>query len=101
MAKQYDLTRNVLDAAIMRISKVFDDFPRIYLAFSGGKDSGVMMHLVMAEAQRRNRKVGVLFVDLEAQYKLTIDYIAQMFELYKDWVEPYWVALPLNLRNAD
>jgi len=100
MAKQYDLTRNVLDAAIMRISKVFDDFPRIYLAFSGGKDSGVMMHLVMAEAQRRNRKVGVLFVDLEAQYKLTIDYIAQMFELYKDWVEPYWVALPLNLRNA-
>ena len=31
---------NVLDAAIERISKVFDDFPRIYVSFSGGKDSG-------------------------------------------------------------
>lgn len=87
-------------AARARISKVFDDFPKIYLSFSGGKDSAVMMHLVMHEAQLRNRKVGVLFVDLEAQYKLTIDHITDMYEQYKEWVEPYWVALPLNLRNA-
>lgn len=91
---------SVLDAAIARISKVFDDFPRIYVSFSAGKDSSVMLHLVMAEAQRRNRKVGLLLVDLEAQYKLTIDYAREMFEAYADWVEPYWVALPLNLRNA-
>lgn len=91
---------NVLDAAITRISKVFDDFPRIYVSFSAGKDSSVMLHLVMNEAQRRNRKVGVLFVDLEAQYKLTIDYAAEMFKTYAEWIEPYWVALPLNLRNA-
>lgn len=99
MAKR-PLGCNVLDAAIARISKVFDDFPRIYVSFSAGKDSGVMLHLVMAEAQRRNRKVGVLFVDLEAQYKLTIDYARQMFDSYADWIEPYWVSLPLNLRNA-
>lgn len=91
---------NVLDAAIARISKVFDDFPRIYVSFSAGKDSSVMLHLVMNEAQRRNRKVGVLFVDLEAQYKLTIDYAAEMFKTYAEWIEPYWVALPINLRNA-
>jgi len=99
MAKR-SLGCNVLDAAIYRIKKVFDDFPRIYVSFSGGKDSGVMLHLVMAEAQRRNRKVGVLFVDLEAQYKMTIDYVAQMYGAYAQWIEPYWVALPLNLRNA-
>ena len=91
---------NVLDAAIERIGKVFDDFPRIYVSFSGGKDSGVMLHLVMAEAQRRKRKVGVLFVDLEAQYKMTIDYVYQEYERYAEWIEPYWVALPIHLRNA-
>lgn len=99
MAKR-PLGCNVLDAAIARISKVFDDFPRIYVSFSAGKDSGVMLHLVMAEAQRRKRKVGVLFVDLEAQYKMTIEYARKMFEEYAEWIEPYWVALPLNLRNA-
>jgi len=99
MAKK-PLGLDVLMAARARISKVFDDFPRIYLSFSGGKDSAVMMHLVMHEAQVRSRKIGVLFVDLEAQYKLTIDHIAEMFNLYSKWIEPYWVALPLNLRNA-
>lgn len=91
---------SVLDAAIARIRKIFDDFPRIYVSFSAGKDSGAMLHLVMAEAQRRNRKVGMFLVDLEAQYKLTMDYARDMFEAYAEWIEPYWVALPLNLRNA-
>jgi predicted phosphoadenosine phosphosulfate sulfurtransferase len=90
----------VLTAAQQRISRVFDDFPRIYVSFSGGKDSGVMLHLVMDEAIRRDRKVGLLFIDLEAQYKLTIEYVAEMYDLYAAHVEPYWVALPLNLRNA-
>jgi len=54
----------------------------------------------MDEAIRRGRKVGVLFVDLEAQYKLTIDHIEYMYNLYADHIEPYWIALPISLRNA-
>lgn len=99
MAKR-PLGLDVLMAARERISKVFDDFPRIYISFSGGKDSAVMMHLVMHEAQIRRRKVGVLFVDLEAQYKLTIDHITDMMALYAEWIEPFWVSLPIHLRNA-
>lgn len=99
MAKR-SLGINVLAAAQQRISKIFDDFPRIYLSFSGGKDSAVMMHLVMDEAIKRKRKVGVLFVDLEAQYKLTIDHVIKMMELYKDHIDPYWCAMPLHMRNA-
>lgn len=99
MAKR-SLGINVLTASRQRISKIFDDFPRIYLSFSGGKDSAVMMHLVMDEAIKRKRKIGVLFVDLEAQYKLTIDHITEMMEIYKDHIEPYWCALPLHMRNA-
>lgn len=99
MAKR-PLGLDVLMAARERIAKIFDDFPRIYISFSGGKDSAVMMHLVMHEAQIRKRKVGVLFLDLEAQYKLTIDHITDMMELYAEWIEPFWVSLPIHLRNA-
>jgi predicted phosphoadenosine phosphosulfate sulfurtransferase len=99
MPKKY-LNINVLEAARQRISLVFDEFPRIYLSFSGGKDSTVMLHLVMDEAMKRNKKVGVLFIDLEGQYKLTIDHIQEMYNLYADYVEPYWIALPIALRNA-
>lgn len=99
MAKR-PLGIDVLTAARQRITQVFDDFPRIYVSFSAGKDSGVMLHLVMAEAIKRGRKVGVLFIDLEAQYRLTIEYAAEMFERYAEHIEPYWVALPIHLRNA-
>lgn len=91
---------DVLTAARQRIARVFDDFPRVYVSFSGGKDSGVLLHLAMDEAIRRGRKIGVLFVDLEAQYRMTIEYVAEMYRLYAEHIEPYWVALPLNLRNA-
>jgi len=90
----------VLEASKQRISKVFDDFPKIYVSFSGGKDSTVMLHLVMDEAIKRNRKVGVLLVDLEGQYKLTIEHVKKMYDIYKNNIEPYWVCLPIHLRNA-
>lgn len=91
---------DVLTAARQRISWTFDNFERIYLSFSAGKDSTVMLHLVMEEAMKRNRKIGLLLVDLEGQYKLTIDHAEKCFDMYRDYVEPYWVCLPIHLRNA-
>lgn len=90
----------VLSAAKKRIEWVFDTFPKIYVSFSGGKDSTIMLHLVMAEAIKRVRQIGVLFVDLEGQYKLTIDHIQTCYDMYAEYIEPYWVALPINLRNG-
>ncbi|REK68026.1 MAG: phosphoadenosine phosphosulfate reductase [Cohnella sp.] len=95
-----ELGINVLQAAQERIAFVFDQFSKIYISFSGGKDSTTMLHLVMDEAKKRGRKVAVLFIDLEAQYKMTIDHVQEMYNLYSDYIEPYWVALPLHLRNA-
>lgn len=98
-AKNY-LTKNVYEASKERISWTFDNFEKIYVSFSGGKDSTVMIHLVMDEAIKRNKKIGVLFVDLEGQYKITIDHIQQVYDMYADYIEPYWVCLPIHLRNA-
>ncbi|MBU2395699.1 MAG: DUF3440 domain-containing protein [Gammaproteobacteria bacterium] len=100
MPRKAGIGKTVYEASLDRINYVLDNFPRIYVSFSGGKDSSVMLHMVMDEAIKRKRKIGVLFVDLEGQYKLTIDYIQQCFDMYKDYIEPYWVSLPLNLRNA-
>ena len=91
---------NVLTAAKDRVSKVFDDFEKIYISFSGGKDSSVMTHLVLEEAIKRDRKVGLLIIDLEAQYKDTIKHVEKMAELYKDNIDLHWVCVPLLLRNA-
>ena len=91
---------NVLHAARSRVAYAFDNFDRIYISFSGGKDSSVMFHLVMEEAIKRKRIVGVLLIDLEAQYSETIRHIEEMFELYQANIEVHWVCLPMLLRNA-
>lgn len=91
---------NVLRAAQKRMEIVFDSFDRIYLSFSGGKDSTVMMHLAMEEAKKRNRTIGILIIDLEAQYKDTIDHMLRMVNEYRDNIDLHWVCVPMLLRNA-
>lgn len=91
---------DVLTASRNRIHETFDSVERVYLAFSGGKDSSVMFHLVMEEAIRRGVKVGVMFIDFEAQYAETIRHVEEMFDLYRDHVERHWICIPMLLRNA-
>lgn len=100
MAGKRGLGVDVLTAARDRISRVFDDFDRVCISYSGGKDSTVMLHLVMEEAVRRSRRVGVLFIDLEAQYAMTIEHIEAMLALYAESIDVYWISVPLALRNA-
>nr|DAK12181.1 MAG TPA: phosphoadenosine-phosphosulfate reductase [Caudoviricetes sp.] len=91
---------DVLTASKERIKWAFDNFEKICISFSGGKDSTVMTHLVMEEAKKRNRKVALLFIDWEIQYKLTIEHVQHIYDMYKDYIIPYWVALPLLTDNA-
>jgi predicted phosphoadenosine phosphosulfate sulfurtransferase len=100
MSKKIYISETVLEASKMRIKKTFDDFERIYISYSGGKDSTVMTHLVMEEAKKRNRVVGVLIIDLEAQYSETIKHINEMYEKYKDNIDLHWFCGELLLRNG-
>lgn len=100
MSKKY-LDINVYDAANERIDFIFKNFKRIYISFSGGKDSAVMLNLVL-DYMRKNEiknKIGVLFIDLEGNYKLTIEHIQDMM-IDNELIDPYWICLPLNLRNS-
>lgn len=90
---------NVLEAAQQRVAYIFDEFEKIYVSFSGGKDSGVCMHLMCDEARRRNRKIGVLFIDTEAQYSFTIENVENILKEYEDVIIPMWVCLPMETDN--
>lgn len=100
MSKKIELDISVLDASKERIKKVFDNFEKTYISFSGGKDSTVMSHLVLEEARKRGVKVGFLIIDLEAQYKSTIDHIYNMIKIYQDVIDLHWFCGELLLRNA-
>jgi len=96
--RYYD--KNVYDECKERISYTFDNFEKIYVSFSGGKDSTVMLHMVMDEAIKRNRVVGVMIIDLEGQYEYTINHIQNCVDMYKDNIDLHWICLPIHLRNA-
>lgn len=90
---------NVYVAAKKRIQLIMKHFSRICVAFSGGKDSSVLLHLVLEVA--KEEKFGLIdavFIDLEGQYQATIDHVNTMFS-HPD-IRPWWICLPLNLRNA-
>lgn len=91
---------DVLTAARKRVEDAFDTCERIYVSFSAGKDSTVMLHLVADEARKRGRRFGVLLVDLEGQYKITIEHGLALKEMYSDISDWHWVCLPISLRNA-
>lgn len=99
MPKRF-LSIDVLTAARERIAWTFDTFERVYVSFSAGKDSTVMLHLVHDEALKRGRTYGVLLIDLEGQYRLTIQHALACFAACSPLAEPFWVSLPIALRNA-
>ena len=54
-----------------------------------------------ARAREVGAKFDILFIDLEAQYRATIDHLVELKEAVKDVTNTFfWVALPISLRNA-
>lgn len=97
MKKYLDV--NVYDAAVQRMDFVFKNFEKVYVSFSAGKDSGVMVQMALEVARKQNKlPLNVLFIDLEAQYKSTIDFAEYI--LSNPDINAYWVCLPIHLRNA-
>lgn len=93
--------KNVLEATLERLDIIFNDFRHIYFSVSAGKDSSVMFQLAARKAREHGRKIDLLYIDLEAQYKATIAHMKELLETYADVLgNAYWICLPISLRNA-
>ncbi|MBE7067486.1 MAG: DUF3440 domain-containing protein [Ruminococcaceae bacterium] len=101
MIKKYT-DQNVYEATQDRLRFIFEEFYNIIVSFSGGKDSGLLLNLVLDFQQKYypGRKIAVFHQDFEAQYTKTTQYIERTFDKIKDDVEPYWVCLPMATRTA-
>ena len=91
--------QDVLSAARDRYKFIFNNFDNVCFSFSGGKDSSLMIQLANIVAKKLNKVFDVMYIDLEAQYKHTIEHVYELKELsqIRDF---YHIALPLYLRNA-
>lgn len=97
----YNGKKNVLEAARERIAFIFDHFENVQVSVSGGKDSTVLAHLALEEAKRRNRRVGIFFLDEEVVYQETINQVTYiMEEMAPGNVIPLWLQMEFNLTNA-
>jgi predicted phosphoadenosine phosphosulfate sulfurtransferase len=100
MPKQRYLDETVLDAARRRIAFVFDHHKDIVVSISGGKDSTVLAHLALAEADRRGRQIGVYFLDEEVVYESTVEQIEYLMGLFPKSTNKLWLQLEFALTNA-
>lgn len=96
------LQKNVLKAFEMRMKHVFDNYENIIVAFSGGKDSGLLRHLVVKYAREtgREQKVALFHQDFEAQYTATTDFVTHTMQQDRDIVVPYWACMPTKCKTA-
>lgn len=90
--------KNILQASRERIAYIFDEFEEIQVSISSGKDSTVLLHLVLQEAEKRNRKFEVFFLDQEAEYDATIRLIRE--QMNHPLIIPLWYQIPIYMTNS-
>lgn len=93
---------NVYESLMNRFKLLFEEFDNIYVSFSGGKDSGLLLNLVIDYRNKfyPKKKIGIFHQDFEAQYSYTTEYVERTMERLKDQAELYWVCLPMATRTS-
>lgn len=93
------LAINVYEAALDRIRFVYDHCDDVVVSMSGGKDSTTILHLTRLVAAERDRlPVKVYWLDQEAEWQASEDYMRSVFALPD--VMPYWFQIPFRLTNS-
>ena len=100
MLKQVYINKTVIESTKERVAYIFDEFENIIVSISGGKDSTVLAHIALQEANKRGRKIGLFFLDEEVVYDSTIQQIEYLMNLYPENTNPLWLQIEFNLTNA-
>ncbi|MCL2083842.1 MAG: DUF3440 domain-containing protein [Oscillospiraceae bacterium] len=89
--------QNVLDAFMDRMEFIFANFNHVVVAFSGGKDSGLMLELLNLyyTKHRPSAQVSVYHIDYEGNYQHTIDYVSRCMGRY-DYFQYYHLCMPVS-----
>jgi len=97
--KKYNEDKNVYQASLERVEYIFKNFERIYISFSGGKDSGVMLNLVIDYMRANNitEKIGLMVMDNEANYEYSLKFMHEIIKDNLDLLDVYWCCLPITL----
>ena len=100
--KKNENTKNVYELTQERLAILFKEFDNVYVSFSGGKDSGVLLNLCIDYIRRNNLKIklGVFFMDYEVQYDHTIAFVNRILEKNKDILEVYRICVPFKVRTC-
>lgn len=96
----YFLPGTVYDAAIQRIHWLFDEFDNnVSVSTSGGKDSTVVLELAAQVARERGLPpVNAHFLDQEAEYQATIEYMRYTRD--RPEIDLDWYQIPFRLFNS-
>lgn len=93
------LANNVFDEAIERVRMVYDYHDDVIVSMSGGKDSTVLFHIALMVAKEKGRlPVKVFWLDQEAEWKATVEYMEKIMKLPE--VKPYWFQVPYEATNT-
>lgn len=94
--------KNVYELIQERLDVIFSEFDNIYISFSGGKDSGVLLNLCIDYIRRNHlkRRIAVFHMDYEIQYNMTIDYVNRVLASNKDILEIYRVCVPFRVTTC-
>lgn len=93
---------NVYDLAQKRLEKIFTTFDNVYVSFSGGKDSGALLHMCIDYLRKHHpgRKLIVFHMDYEIQYRETVHYVDQVLASNTDMLEVYRVCAPFRVATC-
>jgi predicted phosphoadenosine phosphosulfate sulfurtransferase len=96
----YFLPGNVWDAALKRVRWVFEEFGgHVSVSSSGGKDSTIVLELALIVARERGElPLRVQFLDQEAEYEATIEYMRRLRD--RPEIDLEWYQIPFRLFNA-
>lgn len=94
--------KNVYEATNDRIKYIFDNFDHVYVSFSGGKDSGVMLNLCLKYIRDNNldKKITLMHLDYEAQYEATTNYVAKIEEEFEEYLDILHVCVPFKVTTC-